>query len=199
MSISVADKGLGIAAEDRKHIFEPFYRGREAVSRQIQGSGLGLNLVARIAEAHGGRVEVTSEPGKGSRSSRWSSRPRRRSRRRGLWPGAEKARRDVIASEVDHEPRRSTKDSSRGDRPTGFTGSISRSQISRSYRQITTSPDPPDSVYPSMPSARLLLVEDEPGLQLTLSDRLVGRGLRGGDRRRRRHGDPSRQAASRST
>jgi signal transduction histidine kinase len=36
------------------------------VSRQIQGSGLGLNLVARIAEAHGGRVEVTSEPGKGS-------------------------------------------------------------------------------------------------------------------------------------
>jgi signal transduction histidine kinase len=66
VSISVADKGLGIAAEDRKHIFEPFYRGREAVSRQIQGSGLGLNLVARIAEAHGGRVEVTSEPGKGS-------------------------------------------------------------------------------------------------------------------------------------
>ena len=66
VSISVADKGLGIAAEDRKHIFEPFYRGREAVSRQIQGSGLGLNLVARIAEAHGGRVELTSEPGKGS-------------------------------------------------------------------------------------------------------------------------------------
>lgn len=64
--ISVADKGLGIAAEDRKHIFEPFYRGREAVSRQIQGSGLGLNLVSRITEAHGGRVEVTSEPGKGS-------------------------------------------------------------------------------------------------------------------------------------
>ena len=49
--------GLGIDAEDRKHIFEPFYRGREAVSQQIQGSGLGLNLVARIAEAHGGRVE----------------------------------------------------------------------------------------------------------------------------------------------
>jgi signal transduction histidine kinase len=64
--ITVADRGLGIAPEDRKHIFEPFYRGREAVSRQIQGSGLGLNLVARIAEAHGGSVQVTSEPGKGS-------------------------------------------------------------------------------------------------------------------------------------
>ena len=63
---TVEDHGLGIDAEDRKHIFEPFYRGRTAVSQQIQGSGLGLNLVARIAEAHGGRVTVTSEPGKGS-------------------------------------------------------------------------------------------------------------------------------------
>ena len=63
---SVEDRGLGIDAEDRKHVFEPFYRGREAVSQQIQGSGLGLNLVLRIAEAHGGRVQVTSEPGHGS-------------------------------------------------------------------------------------------------------------------------------------
>ena len=63
---SVEDRGLGISAEDRSHIFEPFYRGREAVSQQIQGSGLGLNLVMRIAEAHGGRVTVSSEPGTGS-------------------------------------------------------------------------------------------------------------------------------------
>jgi signal transduction histidine kinase len=63
---AVEDHGIGIDAEDRKHIFEPFYRGREAVSQQIQGSGLGLNLVHRIAEAHGGTVGVTSEPGKGS-------------------------------------------------------------------------------------------------------------------------------------
>jgi signal transduction histidine kinase len=64
--ITVQDRGLGIDADDRKHIFEPFYRGREAVSRQIQGTGLGLHLVRRIIEAHGGRVSVRSEPGRGS-------------------------------------------------------------------------------------------------------------------------------------
>lgn len=63
---SVEDHGLGIDAEDRKHIFEPFYRGRVAVAEQIQGSGLGLNLVMRIVAAHGGHVIVNSEPGKGS-------------------------------------------------------------------------------------------------------------------------------------
>jgi two-component system sensor histidine kinase SenX3 len=62
----VEDHGLGIDPEDRKHIFEPFYRGREAVSQQIQGSGLGLNLVMQIVVAHGGRVTTSSEPGKGS-------------------------------------------------------------------------------------------------------------------------------------
>jgi signal transduction histidine kinase len=66
VTFTVEDRGIGIDVEDRKHIFEPFYRGREAVSQQIQGSGLGLNLVMRIASAHGGRVTVTSEPGKGS-------------------------------------------------------------------------------------------------------------------------------------
>ena len=65
--ITVEDRGLGISAEDKKHIFEPFYRGREAVSRQIQGSGLGLHLVSRIIAAHGGRVSVDSEPRQGSR------------------------------------------------------------------------------------------------------------------------------------
>jgi signal transduction histidine kinase len=63
---TVEDRGLGIDADDRKHIFEPFYRGHEAVRRQIHGSGLGLNLVQRIVEAHGGTVSVSTEPGKGS-------------------------------------------------------------------------------------------------------------------------------------
>jgi two-component system sensor histidine kinase SenX3 len=63
---AIEDRGIGIDPNDRRHIFEPFYRGREAVAQQIQGSGLGLNLVMTIVAAHGGHVMVQSDPGKGS-------------------------------------------------------------------------------------------------------------------------------------
>jgi len=63
---TVEDHGIGIDADDRRRVFDPFYRGREAVAQQIQGSGLGLNLVTRIVAAHGGRLTMWSEPGKGS-------------------------------------------------------------------------------------------------------------------------------------
>jgi two-component system phosphate regulon sensor histidine kinase PhoR len=66
LSISVHDTGIGIATEDIAHIFEPFYRSREAVAAQIHGSGLGLSLVRHIVEGHGGRVTVASTPGQGS-------------------------------------------------------------------------------------------------------------------------------------
>ncbi len=81
VAFTVEDRGLGIADEDRGHIFEPFYRGHEAVSRQIHGSGLGLNLVKRIAEAHGGTVTVASEAGQGEHVHA-DAAGRRRSRRR---------------------------------------------------------------------------------------------------------------------
>ena len=64
--IAVSDRGLGISASDLPHIFEPFYRGAEAQSRQIRGNGLGLSIVKGIVEAHGGSVAVESTPGKGS-------------------------------------------------------------------------------------------------------------------------------------
>jgi signal transduction histidine kinase len=64
--IAVSDRGRGIDAEDLGRVFEPFYRGRHAVDQQIQGYGLGLSLVQRIAEAHGGRIAVISEPGQGA-------------------------------------------------------------------------------------------------------------------------------------
>ncbi len=66
VQIAVSDRGRGIDPEDLSHIFEPFYRGRYAIDRQIHGNGLGLSLVQRIAQAHGGRVTVTSTPGAGS-------------------------------------------------------------------------------------------------------------------------------------
>ena len=64
--IAVSDRGRGIEAADLPHIFEPFYRGRHATSQQIQGNGLGLSLVSRIAESHGGRVTVASTPKQGA-------------------------------------------------------------------------------------------------------------------------------------
>lgn len=64
--ITVEDRGLGIGAADIPHIFEPFYRGHEAVAAQIEGSGVGLSLVKQIVEAHGGRISVKSTPSTGS-------------------------------------------------------------------------------------------------------------------------------------
>ena len=66
VQIAVEDHGPGLDADERQLVFEPFYRGRTAVANQIQGSGLGLSLVRRIADAHGGRVELTTEAGRGS-------------------------------------------------------------------------------------------------------------------------------------
>jgi signal transduction histidine kinase len=64
--ISVQDRGIGIAPDDLPHIFDPFYRGRSVAVSDIHGTGLGLNLVKQIAEAHGGRVSVESTFGQGS-------------------------------------------------------------------------------------------------------------------------------------
>jgi len=64
--IAVSDHGFGIPPSDLPHIFEPFFRGAEAQSRQIRGNGLGLSIVKSIVEAHGGRVSVESAPGQGS-------------------------------------------------------------------------------------------------------------------------------------
>lgn len=64
--IRVEDRGPGIAAADRAHIFEPFYRGENAAAGQAPGSGLGLSIVKDVIEAHGGRVEVRARPEGGS-------------------------------------------------------------------------------------------------------------------------------------
>jgi len=65
-AIAVADQGIGIEPEDRDRIFEAFFRTRRAVERDPTGVGLGLRIVRHIMDAHGGRVEVESAPGRGS-------------------------------------------------------------------------------------------------------------------------------------
>jgi len=64
--LTIQDEGPGIPAEEKERIFERFYRGRRG---DQQGTGLGLAIVKHIALAHGGRVEVESEPGEGARFS----------------------------------------------------------------------------------------------------------------------------------
>lgn len=64
VEICVRDEGVGIDAEDQAHVFERFYRARDAGT--VAGTGLGLALVQRIVAAHGGTVDVESRPGKGS-------------------------------------------------------------------------------------------------------------------------------------
>jgi signal transduction histidine kinase len=66
VQISVQDKGIGISGADLAHIFEPFYRSPDVDAAQIHGTGLGLTLARKIAEAMGGRLTVTSKLGIGS-------------------------------------------------------------------------------------------------------------------------------------
>ncbi len=62
--VSVSDTGPGVAPEERGKIFDKYYRSNKTAG--IKGTGLGLAIVKAVAEAHGGRVELESEQGKGS-------------------------------------------------------------------------------------------------------------------------------------
>ena len=127
--VTVSDRGIGIDPSDHERIFDPFYRAAAVVEAQIQGAGLGLSLVKRIVEAHGGAISVRSAPGAGA---------------------AFTVRLPIASS----EPRE------------GCPGSSAAQRVpSRNRRQGAP-----------LLVKRVLLVEDEPGLVLTLTDRLSREG-----------------------
>ncbi len=71
VKVAVEDTGIGIPPASQAQIFQRFYRTDKARSRELGGSGLGLSIVQWIAQAHGGRIEVESEPQQGSTFTLW--------------------------------------------------------------------------------------------------------------------------------
>ncbi|HVM85230.1 MAG TPA: PAS domain-containing sensor histidine kinase [Candidatus Binatia bacterium] len=71
IEISVADTGIGIRAEDIPLVFSPFGQVASAFCRSHDGIGLGLPLSRRLAELHGGRIEIDSQPGEGTVVTLW--------------------------------------------------------------------------------------------------------------------------------
>ena len=65
VTVSINDQGAGISREDLPHIFDRFYRA--GGGQRAEGTGLGLHITKMLVEAHGGRIWVESEPGKGSK------------------------------------------------------------------------------------------------------------------------------------
>jgi len=64
--VSVRDQGIGMDQKEVRNIFQKFYRTRKAEQSGEVGTGIGLSIVEQIVLQHGGKIEVTSTPGKGS-------------------------------------------------------------------------------------------------------------------------------------
>ncbi len=67
LHITVADTGIGIAPEDQPLVMEPFHQVHIGKNRMFQGTGLGLPLAKRLTQLHGGRLELSSQPEKGTK------------------------------------------------------------------------------------------------------------------------------------
>ncbi len=67
VEVTVADEGIGIPQRELGRVFERFRRGENSQVQKVRGMGLGLYICRSIVEAHGGKIEVSSEAGKGSK------------------------------------------------------------------------------------------------------------------------------------
>jgi signal transduction histidine kinase len=64
--LAVSDTGIGIPADELPHIFDEFFRGAQAKEAVPHGTGLGMTIVKRVVEMHGGDIDVDSRPGQGT-------------------------------------------------------------------------------------------------------------------------------------
>jgi signal transduction histidine kinase len=71
VEITVIDYGVGISPENLQRVFDAFYQVDMTTTRKYGGLGLGLNLARAIVHAHGGEIQVQSQPGSGSRFTVW--------------------------------------------------------------------------------------------------------------------------------
>jgi len=69
LEVSVSDTGIGIPEDKQPYIFDPFTQADGSLSREFGGTGIGLSIVKKLVELHGGTIRVESEPGRGSRFS----------------------------------------------------------------------------------------------------------------------------------
>lgn len=81
LAVEVSDTGSGIPAGDLPYVFDRFWRAEKSRNRSTGGSGLGLAIVLKLAEAHGGTVDVASTEGRGPPSPCGCRRPGQPSRR----------------------------------------------------------------------------------------------------------------------
>jgi len=71
LAVSVSDQGIGIPPESMLHVFDRFYHRDRSRGQVFEGSGLGLAIAKQVIEQHQGKLEVHSEPGKGSTFTMW--------------------------------------------------------------------------------------------------------------------------------